>query len=46
LQHANRVPQIEKQILDEGEALLSVVVFAYRFNRTKPDCGLPPRLDG
>jgi hypothetical protein len=29
-----------------GNALLGVVVFAYRFNRTKLECGLPPRLGG
>ena len=44
--HANRVPQVEEQILDEGKALLGVVVFPYRFGRAKLECGLPPRLGG
>ena len=45
-QHPNRVLQIEEQILEEGQALLSVVVLAYRLGRAKLECGLPTRLDG
>ena len=44
--HANRVPQVEEQILDEGEALLGVMVFPDRFGRAELECGLPPRLGG
>src|ERR1700733_4859833 len=44
--HANRVPQIEEQILEEGEALRVVVAFADRFRRSELECGLPPRLGG
>ena len=44
--HANRVPQVEEQILDEGQALLGVMVFPYRFGRAELECGLAPRLGG
>jgi hypothetical protein len=44
--HANRVPQVEEQILDEGNAVLGVVLFADRFGRSELERGLPPRLGG
>jgi hypothetical protein len=44
--HANRVSQVEEQILDEGQALLGVMMFPYRFGRAKLECGLAPRLGG
>ena len=42
--HANRIAQVEEQILDEGKALLGVMVFADRFWRTELECGLPARF--
>ena len=45
-QHANRVPQVEEQILDQGKSLLVVVVFPDRLGRAELECGLPPRLGG
>jgi hypothetical protein len=40
------VLQVEKQILDEGNAVLGVVVFADRLNGAELERGLPPRLGG
>jgi hypothetical protein len=42
--HATRVPQVKEQILDQGQTLLGVMVFPYRFGRTELEHSLPPRL--
>jgi hypothetical protein len=44
--HANRIPEVEEQILDEGNALLGVVAFPYRLRRAELERGLPPSLGG
>src|ERR1700678_639187 len=43
-EHAERIADIEKEILSERKTLLRVVVLAYRLGRTKLQCGLPTRL--
>src|SRR6202034_2857968 len=42
--HANRVAQVEEEILEEGEAMLGVVAFPDRLRRAELERGLPPRL--
>src|ERR1700757_184174 len=42
--HANRVSQVEEQILDEGKTLLVVMTLPYRLGRAKLEYGLPQRL--
>ena len=45
-QHAQRVLQVKKKILDERQTLLGVMVFPYCFRRAEFERGLPPRLGG
>ena len=44
--HPNRIAQVEEQILNEGQAVLGVVLFADRLGRAKLECGLTPGLRG
>ena len=42
--HPNRVAQVEEQVLDEGNALLGVMVFPDYLSRAELQHCLPPRL--
>jgi hypothetical protein len=44
VKHANRVPKVLQQILDEGKTLLGMVVLPYRFSRSKLQRRLASRL--
>ena len=45
-QHANCVPQVLCQVLEERKAVLGVVLLAHGLDRTKLQCGLPAGLGG
>ena len=46
LADANRVPQVLREMFEEGEAMLGVVVFPYCCGRAEFECSLTPRLCG
>jgi hypothetical protein len=46
MEHAKRIADIEKKILNERKTLLGVVLLAYGLGRAKLQCGLPSGLDG